>query len=207
MALGQVVKVVVPAYQAIRALGFGFAAFIQRRMVGVGVFGPEQIGNVAAHIVLLKRVVLLPGHVGGQIFQPVFPGIEAGAGGRIKVGHRALFVEIGVGRRVGNHVAHLDAFGLQGFVRLGGQGIALRHLCSARMPGDDHFAQMGEQLAVAQALQDLVYGRVRTQGCWADRGLAGHPVIGVPAQYIVGQRVTGAITFVEKLRRNHQGCG
>ena len=90
---------------------------------------------------------------------------------------------------------------------MSGEGIALYHLGAPGVPGNHHLAQGREALAVIESLKDFIQCCVGTQRRRAQRRITRHPVIGVPAQYGVGQGVARAIRIIEKLWRDDQGCG
>ncbi|MNY58494.1 hypothetical protein D3C86_1948350 [compost metagenome] len=61
----QIIKIIAPASQAIRPLGFCLTAFIQRRMIRVGVLLPQQVNDVTLGVVVLQLRGRLALGIGG----------------------------------------------------------------------------------------------------------------------------------------------
>ncbi len=138
MTLLQVVEEVAATNQAVGALGFGGAALVERWVVGVDIQLAQQISHLTTHVGLFDLVGSLFAGVARQLVHPVLPVIEGRADFRVH-GLWSLRAEVAVRRRVGDHVAQLDAGLLQVRAAFAHQHVTLHHLATARMPGDDHF--------------------------------------------------------------------
>ncbi|OMP13346.1 hypothetical protein COLO4_01853 [Corchorus olitorius] len=165
-------------------------------MVGIGVLGAQQIGQVESRIVLLQAGGRATRGIGRQALHAVFPGVEVRAAGRRGEGHglalgiRSTGIEIGVGRGIGHHVSQANALGGEGLLALAEHGVALHHLATAGMSGDHHLLQIGQQPTLRQAGEQGIEHREAAQRLRTQGGLAAHPGIALPAQQGVRQPMT-----------------
>ena len=120
--------------------------------------------------------------------------------------HWPAFVEVRIGRWIGDDIAHLHPGGVEGWLIVSEHGVSLNHLSATGVAGDDDLLHIGKLLAITQAGDDFVQ---RRKGAETERrsGFATrHPLIALPAQNRLGDGMHRDVGFIEELWGDDQCC-
>src|SRR5215831_8123732 len=140
---------------AVRSLGLAHAALVELGVVWVSVVGAEQVDYIARSVYDLVGVhglIEIARYAGGEPILPVVVGRTRegpGKGSQPPVGTRPLRREVYVGRRVCDHVAHMNAPCSQDALSLTDHRVALDDLTARRMAGDHDLREAWKQCLVS----------------------------------------------------------